>query len=34
MTQALSLVQNTNEILVVQRKELVELFGFETRKSG
>jgi uncharacterized protein YxjI len=33
MTQALSLLQTTTEIMVVQRKELAELFGFETRNK-
>jgi len=33
MTQALSLIQTTNEIIVVQRKELIELFGFESRNK-
>ena len=33
MTQAVSVIRNATEIVVVQRKELVELFGFETRNK-
>ena len=33
MTQALALIQNTTEIMVVQKKEIAELFGFETRNK-
>lgn len=33
MTQALAPIQNTTEIMVVQKKELVELLGFETRNK-
>ena len=33
MSQALALIQSTTEIMVVQKKELVELFGFETRNK-
>jgi hypothetical protein len=31
VTYALSVIQNTAEIVIVQKKELAELFGFETR---
>jgi uncharacterized protein YxjI len=33
VTQAISVIQTATEIVVVQRKELVELFGFETRNK-
>lgn len=33
MTQALALIQSTTEIMVVQKKELIELLGFETRNK-
>jgi uncharacterized protein YxjI len=33
MTQALALLQNTTEIAVVQKREIAELFGFETRNK-
>lgn len=33
MTQAAAIIQSTSEIVVVQKKELVELFGFETRNK-
>ena len=33
VTNALSIIEGANELMVVQRKELVELFGFETRNK-
>lgn len=33
MTEMLAIVQQSNELMVVQRRELAELFGFETRNK-
>lgn len=33
MSELLAAVQRTNEVMVVQRRELAELFGFETRNK-